>query len=95
MADVDDLTRARAEERAHLASVLRRVSAGRREYASTAQMDYVRRWLDHEADLFEAAALIVEGDLKPLYGLLPSWRWDDEMRAAGAGVEAGRVGEQQ
>ena len=71
----------RAAERARLAAVFRRVAAGRREYAKTAQMDYTARWLRHEADLFEAAALITEGDLKPLYGLLPSWRWDDEMNA--------------
>lgn len=71
----------RAAERARLAAVFRRVAAGRREYAGTAQMDHAARWLEHEADLFDVAALIVEGDLKPLYGLLPSWRWDDEMNA--------------
>jgi hypothetical protein len=73
-----------AAERARLAAVLRRVAAGRAEYATNAP-DGAARWLAHEASLFEVAARIVEGDGRPLFGLLPSWRWDDEVNARGSG----------
>lgn len=72
-------------ERGELAALLRSVAAGRREYAAALAAP-IESWaieqraaLEAEAAAFESAAKIVEGDLGPLYGLLPSWRWTGEM----------------
>lgn len=35
--------------------------------------------LEQEADTLDAAAKVARGELGPLYGLLPSWRWTEEM----------------
>ncbi len=57
--------------------LLRAIAAGRREYAH--RESPVRAELQQEAELFELAARIAAGDIGPLYGLLPSWRWPDQM----------------
>lgn len=64
-------------EDAHV-TLLRAVADGRREYARGAPDD-MRSTLLTQAQAFELAARIVGGDTGPLYGLLPSWRWTDEM----------------
>ncbi|GAA3172697.1 hypothetical protein [Nonomuraea roseoviolacea] len=73
---------ARQIERERIAKLLRRVAAGRREYADGAPDD-MRRVLLIEADDFESAARIAEGDMLAVCALLPSWRWTEaEERAA-------------
>lgn len=74
-------------------ALLRAVAEGRREYMrsySEGEVNPVlreqRRTLEIEALTLEAAAEIAEGSVAPLYGLLPSWRWTDEMvKALGVG----------
>lgn len=56
------------------------VAEGRREYAKNAP-EGMARCLEIEAQAFQNAASIVAGDLMHLYGLMPSWRWTDEMDA--------------
>jgi hypothetical protein len=41
-----------------------------------------RRTLEIEALTLEAAVKIAEGEDGPRYGLLPSWRWTEEMVTA-------------
>lgn len=79
----------RADERKRIAALLRTVAAGRREYLGSFARNEQnpalvrqRETLEMESLLFEMAARITEGDDSPLYGLLPSWRWTDEMTAA-------------
>lgn len=54
-------------------------AAGRREYAEGAPTDQYAALLA-EAAVFDLAARVARGDLGPLYGLLPSWRWTPEMQ---------------
>lgn len=66
------------------AGLLRAAAAGRREYArgldgETGVLGRSREDLELQASTLEQAARVVEGDLGPLYGWLPSWRWTDEM----------------
>lgn len=56
--------------------LLRMAAAGRREYAESAPYPD-RTILLGEAEVLESAAKIADGDLAPLYGLLPSWRWGE------------------
>lgn len=76
---------ARAEVRAEIAALLRTCAAGRTEYAGSYPAHAVqalreqRRTLETEAEVLESAAKIAEGDDGPLYGLLPSWRWTEDM----------------
>lgn len=56
--------------------LLRLAAAGRREYAESAPYPD-RTILLGEAEVLESAAKIADGDLAPLYGLLPSWRWGE------------------
>lgn len=60
---------------------LRWVAAARRTYLDGMPAD-MRRLVELQVDTLEMAARIVEGDLEPLYGLLPSWLWTDQMHAA-------------
>lgn len=80
---------ARAGLRQEVAGLLREVAAGRLEYAAgyshnekNPVLVAQKRSLETEAATLEAAAKIAEGDTGPLYGLLPSWRWSEEMTAA-------------
>jgi hypothetical protein len=83
-----------------VAALLRKVVEGRREYMGSLSenepnlvLREQRRTLEIEALTLEAAAEIAEGKVEPLYGLLPSWRWSDEMVAAlGVGGETGHTG---
>lgn len=59
-------------------ALLRAAAAGRREYAVGAP-PRIAADLTAEADTLETAARIADGDLTPLYGLLPSWRWTAAM----------------
>jgi hypothetical protein len=61
-----------------LAETFRKIAAGRREYAEGAP-DNQRDALLAQAAAFDNAAEIASGSDRPLYGLLPSWRWTDEM----------------
>lgn len=79
----------RKETRAGIAKLLREVAEGRREYLGSYEKNptnprlrQMRDALVSEISLLEAAAKIAEGDTEPLYGLLPSWRWTDQMTAA-------------
>ena len=63
---------------AEIVARLETCAAGRREYAENAP-DALRAELIAQAAVFESAARIARGDLGPLYGLLPSWRWTPEM----------------
>lgn len=65
---------------AEIVARLETCAAGRREYAENAP-DEQRAVLLTEAAAFDSAAKIARGDLGPLYGLLPSWRWTPEMHA--------------
>jgi len=56
--------------------LLRIAAAGRREYANGLTGPMYKD-LMHEAEVLESAAKIADGDLAPLYGLLPSWRWGE------------------
>lgn len=69
-----------AYEQARIAAVLRQARDGRLEYATSAP-DSTRLVLESEAATLDAAAQVVEGDLDPMFGWLPSWRWTDEMTA--------------
>jgi hypothetical protein len=64
------------------ADVLRAVARGRREYAAGCQGHPFAAELAAEAVTWEAAARIADGELRALYGLLPSWRWTDGMTQA-------------
>lgn len=70
---------------AQAAEKLRSVAAGRRQYLnrmSTTEgnvAQYVA--IEDECRVMSLAADIVEGDLRPLFGWLPSWLWTDEMNA--------------
>jgi hypothetical protein len=61
-----------------LAETFRKIAAGRREYAEGAP-DNQRDVLLTQAAAFDNAAEIASGSDRPLYGLLPSWRWTEEM----------------
>lgn len=63
---------------AEIAQTLRAAAAGRREYMA-APPDEHRELLELQADTLDQAARIAAGDIEPLYELLPSWRWTDEM----------------
>lgn len=58
-------------------ALLRKAAEGRREYAAKIGEDQATMLT--QAATLETAAKIMEGDDGPLYGLLPSWRWTDEM----------------
>lgn len=67
--------------------LLRAAAAGRREYAGpeceggsgNAKVDEMREVLLTQAATLDGAAKVADGDMGPLYGWLPSWRWTAEM----------------
>lgn len=63
---------------ADVAALLRSAADGRREYAAGAP-DRTSAVLLAEASTLDTAARIAAGDYGPLYDLLPSWRWTEEM----------------
>ncbi|NAE18344.1 hypothetical protein [Enterococcus hirae] len=65
---------------AEIVTRLRSMAAGRREYARPGSPH--GEVLEQEAAYYDDAADVAAGDLGPLYGALPSWRWTDEMEAA-------------
>lgn len=69
-----------AEGRRLAAELLDLAAAGRRTYAENAGPN--AELLESEAGLLELAADVAGGDLKPLYGWLPSWQWTAAMDAA-------------
>ena len=69
------------------AAKLRWVAEGRRSYAAGMPED-TRPQLELQIATLEAAARIVDGDTEPLFGLLPSWLWTDEMNAELGGDRA-------
>jgi len=84
----DLIAQALATQRAELAALLRTCAAGRTEYAGGYSLQETnhalraqRAALESEACALEAAAKVVEGDVHAVMGLLPSWRWTEEMRA--------------
>lgn len=68
---------------ADVAGLLRAAAAGRREYADgtgdAAHLAEMRDTLLAQAATLDSAAQIADGDYRPLYGWLPSWRWTPEM----------------
>jgi hypothetical protein len=62
-----------------LADLFRQTAAGRREYATNAP-ESTAAILETEACALDAAARLADGDLSPMYGWLPSWRWTEEMQ---------------
>lgn len=66
-------------------NLLRAAAAGRREYAQgCGGTDNTKLQEMHDALLTQAATLdgaarVADGDMGPLYGWLPSWRWTPEM----------------
>lgn len=56
------------------AQLLRACAQGRRDYAQNAPED-TRRVLEIEANAYDNAARLVDGDLTVAYGLLPSRSW--------------------
>lgn len=69
-------------EIAKAAELLRKAAAGRLEYLARCPNQKDRDVLETEASTLRHAADVVEGDLRPLYGWLPAWRWTDEMTAS-------------
>lgn len=71
----------RETAQAETVRLLKLAAAGRREYAASgSEAQHVmtdKQILNAEAQNFESALKIVQGDLSPLYGLLPSWRWGE------------------
>jgi hypothetical protein len=74
-------------------ALLRRAADGRREYAAGIDENETnlglreqRTALLTQAATLDSAVKIMEGDDGPLYGLLPSWRWTDEMERAVLGA---------
>lgn len=61
---------------------LRHVADGRRAYMPGCGDDRLRDRLREEADMWDTAARVAEGDTAPLYGLLPLWMWTDDMDKA-------------
>lgn len=61
--------------------LLRLAAEGRREYAKNSpgvmRSMLLGELLHSEADILDAAAKIADGDTAPLYGLLPSWMWEE------------------
>jgi len=64
-----------------LAAKLRWIAEGRRAYLHGAPED-ARRLIELQVSTIEQMAQVVDGDLEPLYGLLPSYLWTDAMDAA-------------
>jgi len=60
-------------------ALLRLAAQGRREYAKEAP-DTWKETLESQAEALESAAQIMEGKLSPLFGLVPSWMWTEEMQ---------------
>jgi hypothetical protein len=63
------------------AALLRRVAEGRREYAADAP-DEMRAALLCEADAYDTAAKIAEGDVGAVLALIPSWQWTEAEERA-------------
>ncbi|GAA0719422.1 hypothetical protein Drose_05745 [Dactylosporangium roseum] len=64
-----------------LAALLRYAAAGRREYLPGLPED-MRPLVEVEIGTLEAAAVVADGRLDPMYDWLPSWRWTDDMSQA-------------
>lgn len=64
-----------------LPALLRYAASARREYLAGAPED-LRQIVEAECATLDAAAELAEGNMRPLYGWLPSWRWTEEMQAA-------------
>lgn len=69
------------------AAHLRMAAAGRREYAANltgarGPLGAAHTALLAQAATLEQAARVVDGDIRPLCGWLPTWRWTPEMLAA-------------
>jgi hypothetical protein len=73
-----------AAGRTAAAAPLRAAADARREYAALREAGDppAALGLRVEAELLEAAARVADGDLCPMCGWLPSWRWTAEMNAA-------------
>lgn len=68
---------------------LRRLAAGRREYAKGAPAE-MRHLLLCEADVLDAAVKVANGSKLTMMGLIPTWWWgDDEGQAARQAGDAG------
>lgn len=70
----------RETAQAEIVRLLKLAAAGRRDYANGYTDKQPAEWynaLIAEAQCYESAAKIVEGDTSPLYGALPSWRWGE------------------
>lgn len=74
-----ELDRAEAGVRAEAAAHLRKIADCRREYLKPGMPEDQLEAISTQVFDLDIAADIVTGDLQPLYGLLPSWRWTDEM----------------
>jgi hypothetical protein len=74
-----------------IAALLRSTAAARREYMKNVPVVALTTatGLELECSTLETAADIAEGQAGPLYSLLPSWKWTEEMHAA---LSAGKVG---
>jgi len=70
-----------APDPSDLAATFRYAAQGRREYLAGIPDD-MRTTMEVEVATLEAAAMVADGRLDPLYGWLPSWRWTDQMQAA-------------
>lgn len=66
----------RAEALEDLAALLRLAAAGRREYAAGRIPEANREVLETEACALSSAARLAGGDMRVMYALLPSWRWE-------------------
>lgn len=62
--------------------VLGDVAEGRAEYIQVAPDMQKKEALESEVATLWQAARIAVGDMQPLYGLLPSWRWTPAMNGA-------------
>ncbi len=58
--------------------LLKLAARGRREYAKNAP-DEQKEILETQASALDSAIQIMEGSLSPLFGLVPSWMWTEDM----------------
>jgi hypothetical protein len=71
--------------RAEIAQDLRRAAKGRRHYAKSWPPGQDRDHLESEAQAFDSAARVAEGDRHTMCALLPVAMWTDAEHALGQG----------
>lgn len=71
-----------ADTRTKLAALFRYAANARREYIPGVIDEHHRHLIETQVTTLAAVALVIEGDLGPLYTWLPSWLWTPDMLTA-------------